>query len=61
MSFEKPRLTAYFCNAFNKTSVESLITAFFYNAVIGGLKNRGVVSRNRGFTEMFLNFPFFHK
>jgi hypothetical protein len=49
VSFEKPRLTAVFCTAFNKTAVQSLITAVFYKTVIGGFKNHGTVSSNRGF------------
>jgi hypothetical protein len=36
VSFEKPRLTAVFYTAFNKTAV-------FYMAVIGGFKNRAGV------------------
>ncbi len=62
MSFEKLRLTAVFCTAFNKTAVLSVVTAVFirallvvlktavfYTVVIGGFKNRGAVSNNCGF------------
>jgi hypothetical protein len=47
--------------AVSKTAMESVITAVFYIAVVGGFENRRLVRRNRGFTEMFLHIPFFHQ